>query len=106
MSETAAYVRVAQVSDLQNNRSLAVEVDGVGVLLCSSRDQLFAVASICSHAHESLAGGRIKHGVLCCPVHGARFDLATGAALNPPAVEPIATYPTRVVDGWIEVAVS
>jgi nitrite reductase/ring-hydroxylating ferredoxin subunit len=35
-------------------------------------------------------------------VHGARFDLATGAAMNPPATSPIATYPVRVVDGWVE----
>lgn len=105
MSETAAYVRVAELGALANNRSLAVEVDDQRVLLCSSRDQVFAVAEICSHAHESMAGGRIKNGVLCCPVHGTRFDLATGAALNPPATEPICTYPTRIVDGWIEVAV-
>jgi len=105
MSETAAFVRVAQAADLANNRSLAVEIEGVRVLICNSRDQVFAVAEICSHAHESMACGRIKNGVLCCPVHGARFDLATGAVLNPPATEPIATYPTRIVDGWIEVAV-
>jgi len=105
MSETAAFVRVAQAADLANNRSLAVEVDGVRVLVCNSRDQIFAVAEICSHAHESMASGRIKNCILCCPVHGSRFDLASGAALNPPATEPIATYPVRVVDGWIEVAV-
>jgi len=105
MSETAAFVRVAQLADLANNRSLAVEVDGVRVLICNSRDRVFAVAEICSHAHESMATGRIKHGILCCPVHGARFDLETGEALNLPATEPIPTYPTRVVDGWIEVAV-
>lgn len=106
MSAAAAFVRVAQVADLANNRSLAAEVGGIPVLICSSREQVFAVAGVCSHAHESLAGGRIKNGVLCCPVHGARFDLATGAALNLPATEPIATYPTRIVDGWIEVAVT
>lgn len=105
MSDTAAFVRVAQATDLANNRSLAVEVEGVRVLICSSREQVFAVAEICSHAHESMASGRIKNGVLCCPVHGSRFDLTSGAALNPPATEPICTYPTRVVDGWIEVAV-
>jgi 3-phenylpropionate/trans-cinnamate dioxygenase ferredoxin subunit len=38
-------------------------------------------------------------------VHGARFDLATGRAMNPPAKEPIATYEVRAVDDWIEVAV-
>jgi 3-phenylpropionate/trans-cinnamate dioxygenase ferredoxin subunit len=37
-------------------------------------------------------------------VHGARFDLATGRAMNPPAKEPIATFQVRIVEDWIEVA--
>ena len=42
---------------------------------------------------------------IACPIHGARFELATGRVMNPPAIKPIATYEIRVVDDWIEVAV-
>ena len=38
-----------------------------------------------------------------CPRHGARFCLRTGAALGPPAYEPVATFPVRRSDGrlWL-----
>jgi 3-phenylpropionate/trans-cinnamate dioxygenase ferredoxin subunit len=38
-----------------------------------------------------------------CPRHGARFCLRTGAALTPPAYEPVRTYATRINNGVIEV---
>jgi len=40
-----------------------------------------------------------------CPVHGAKFDPVSGAALCPPAVAPLRVFPTRLVDGWVEVCV-
>ena len=38
-----------------------------------------------------------------CPRHGARFSLVTGAALTPPAYEPVATFPVRVEEGVVQV---
>jgi len=37
------------------------------------------------------------------PRHGARFDLRTGAVTAPPAYEPVAVFPVRVVDGMVQV---
>jgi len=36
-----------------------------------------------------------------CPRHGARFDLRTGAAMCPPAYEPIAKFPVKVEDAQV-----
>ena len=44
----------------------------------------------------------MRNAWIACPLHGARFELATGRAMNPPATLPIAVYPTEVVDGWVE----
>ena len=38
-----------------------------------------------------------------CFMHGSRFDVRTGAALNLPATRPVTTYPVRVVDGQVQV---
>ena len=70
-----------------------------------SNERLFAISNICSHANEKLECGRMSRSWIACPVHGARFDLATGRAMNPPAKLPIATYEVRVVEDWIEVRV-
>jgi 3-phenylpropionate/trans-cinnamate dioxygenase ferredoxin subunit len=101
----SAFARVLNVSELPPGTKKAVDVNGVSVLVCNSNDRLYAVSNICSHAHEKLECGRMSRGWIGCPVHGARFDLATGRAMNPPAKEPIATYEVRAVDDWIEVAV-
>jgi len=101
----SAFARVLNVSALPPGTKKAVDVNGVSVLVCNTNERLYAVSNICSHAHEKLECGRMSRGWIGCPVHGARFDLATGRAMNPPAKEPIATYEVRVVDAWIEVAV-
>ena len=100
-----AFARVLNVSELPPGTKKAVDVNGVSVLVCNSNDRLYAVSNICSHAHEKLECGRMSRGWIGCPVHGARSELATGRAMNPPAKEPIATYEVRAVDDWIEVAV-
>ena len=45
-------------------------------------------------------------GVAVCPRHGANIDIRSGGALTLPAVEPVATYPVRVVDGMVKVQVA
>ena len=105
MSEEQAFTRVLKVAEVEPGNKKAVEVNGQSVLICHSNDRLFAVSNICSHANERLECGRMSRGWIACPIHGARFDLATGRAMNPPAKLPIATYPVRIVEDWIEVCV-
>lgn len=98
-----SFTRVAKVSDVAAGTSLLVTVNGQEILLCNSNDKVAAVINRCSHAEEKLDCGRIRNGWISCPAHGARFDLETGEPMNPPATLPIQTFPTRIVDGWIEV---
>ena len=104
MSEKS-FVAAAKVVDVPAGAKKLVEVNGQSILLCHTRDKIFAVRNLCSHAYEALADGRMKNGGIACPVHGARFDLATGAAMNPPATSPIDVFEVRVVGDVVEVAV-
>jgi 3-phenylpropionate/trans-cinnamate dioxygenase ferredoxin subunit len=99
----APYVRVLAAEALPDGAKLAVEINGRAVLLCHSNGRIFAVSNLCSHAQEKLECGRMSRGWIACPIHGARFDLATGRAMNPPAKQPIATYEVRLAEDWIEV---
>lgn len=99
------YTAVAKLEDVPASGSIVIEANGESILLCKSDDQIYAVINRCSHAQEELACGRVKYGWIACPVHGARFDLETGEPLNPPAQEPIRTFPVRIVDGIIEIAI-
>ncbi|QIG80776.1 Rieske (2Fe-2S) protein [Stakelama tenebrarum] len=98
-----AYTRALPASELEPNSKKPVEINGKSILLCHTNGTIHAVSNICSHADEKLECGLMRRGWISCPVHGARFDLATGKAMNPPAKQPIAVYPVRVVDDWIEV---
>lgn len=98
------FLRVLKLSDLPVGHKTPVDVVGKRVLICNAGGVLHAISNVCSHAEKPLERGRIGNGWIACPAHGARFELATGKALNLPATQPIATYPVRVSGDWIEVA--
>jgi 3-phenylpropionate/trans-cinnamate dioxygenase ferredoxin component len=102
----AQFVAVATLGEvLPGSPKLIERADGVEILLCRSGDRIFAIANRCSHAEEPLACGRIRNGWIACPAHGARFDLETGEAINPPAKDPIRTFPVRIMGDLVEIAV-
>ena len=102
---SSPFVRAIRDSDLPAGAQHAIEISGKSILLCKLNGQIYAISNICSHANEKLECGRMANGWIACPVHGARFELATGKVKNPPATRPIATYNVRVEGGWIEVEV-
>lgn len=100
---TVAFVPLLPLADLAPGSKKTVKHQGRSILICNVNGQFFAVSNICSHAYERLECGRMSNSWISCPIHGARFDLATGEAKNPPAKSPIPVYDVRVVEGWIEV---
>lgn len=54
----------------------------------------------CTHGRAHLAEGMLVDcATIECPKHNGRFDARTGKPLRRPAVDPLATYPTAIVDG-------
>jgi 3-phenylpropionate/trans-cinnamate dioxygenase ferredoxin subunit len=104
MTNTAFYP-AAHLAELPPGEKKVVALGGKEIILCHTADTIFAIINRCSHAKEPLACGVIKHGWIACPMHGARFDLETGEAINPPATQPIETFAVRVRGGMIEVEV-
>jgi nitrite reductase/ring-hydroxylating ferredoxin subunit len=83
-----------------------VEVGNEPVLIVHTRDGgVHALHNICSHAYAKMDEGRLRGVRLICPLHGASFDVRTGAVLGAPATAPLRSFPARVVDGRIEVQV-
>ena len=100
-----AFVAVPAAASLADNAALAVTIGGRDLLVCRSGGEFFAVSNLCTHADEPLACGRIRNGWIACPAHGARFDLATGEVVGPPASRALPTFAVRVTRGVVEVAV-
>jgi 3-phenylpropionate/trans-cinnamate dioxygenase ferredoxin subunit len=95
---------VLALVDLSRGRMRCVEVAGREVLLCHTREGVFALDNVCTHAFARMDEGRLRGERLVCPLHGASFDIRDGSVLGPPATLPLRRYPVRIQDGTIEVA--
>ncbi|HWV25760.1 MAG TPA: non-heme iron oxygenase ferredoxin subunit [Aeromicrobium sp.] len=90
------FQKAADLSQITDGAALAIELDGKDVVLIGVGDQVFAMEDMCSHAAVPLSEGDVEGCEIECWLHGSRFDVRTGAALNPPAVSPVPTYATQI----------
>lgn len=90
------FVKVARVSDVPPGQGRLIEVGGRFLALFNAAGTFYAVDDTCTHAEASLSEGFLEGTEIECPLHGARFDLRTGAAVWSPAFVPVATYAVRV----------
>ena len=104
----ARYARILRSDELRDGELLPVEIDGTPVVLVRHAGDFFAVQNNCSHRDFPLseAGFDPRDGFLVCAWHGGCFDVRTGAAVVPPATEPVEAFPVRVRDGWVEIGLT
>ena len=103
MSNT--YSKFCKLGELPAGTKKAAKINDTWVLVVNDKGRLLAVSNWCSHQKKPLVNGRVRSCAITCPVHGAKFNLETGEALNLPATKPIPTYEVRVVDEWVEVLI-
>ncbi len=95
------WVDVAAATQLADSSPLPVDLDGLALMVVRCGAEIFAVDDVCTHDGEALEGAEVESCEIVCPRHGARFCLRTGAALTPPAYEPLRTYGVRIENGRI-----
>jgi anthranilate 1,2-dioxygenase ferredoxin component len=83
---------------------LAVKVNGWHVLIGKTDDGFHAVNDRCTHQAALLSAGRIRRGMIMCPLHGARFELASGKCAGG-AYRDLRVFALRIEGGMIEVCV-
>ena len=100
---TEGWQNVVAEADFPAGGSLAVRIGDWQILVARLDDGFYAVNDRCPHAASPLSTGRIRRGTIMCPLHGARFDLATGVCIGG-AYPALRSFPLRVRDGTVEVA--
>lgn len=98
------FHHVLDCADLPAGKSRAVALGGRSILVCNVGNEYFAVENRCTHQGAELEGGRLRNGMIACPLHGVLFDVRTGCGKGPLGKVPLRTFAVQVVDGRIEVA--
>ncbi|MEE2521675.1 nitrite reductase small subunit NirD [Pseudarthrobacter sp. J75] len=107
------WQRVCTVADLEPAWGEAALVEGRQVALfrmvSGGSEDVYAVDQRCpaTGAHvmaRGILGSRGERPTIASPLHKEVYDLRTGECFSSPELR-LATYPTRIVDGFIEIAV-
>ena len=92
---------VAHLNQLPDGEMRRVELEGTPILLFREGDAVHAVGATCPHAGGPLHEG-VRHGArIVCPWHKATFCLRSGALLEPPAVDKLPRFRTRIDGGRV-----
>jgi nitrite reductase/ring-hydroxylating ferredoxin subunit len=102
----AQFSPALKLAELPVGSMRACVIGGREIVLCHTREGVFALDNICTHAHARLCEGRLRATRLVCPLHGASFDVRDGRVLGPPAAVPLPIHAARIVEGTVEVALA
>lgn len=98
------FVRVASVDDVPPGSGRVVHVNGRAFALFNVDGSFYAVDNICLHRGGPVGEGDLDGAVVTCPWHGFQYDVTTGRNVFDPEVG-LETFPVRVADGEVEIAV-
>jgi nitrite reductase/ring-hydroxylating ferredoxin subunit/Fe-S cluster biogenesis protein NfuA len=82
-----------------------VDIGGVDVILFRRGSTVTCFQDACSHLGLAISTGAISDGVITCPHHGFRYDLATGECLTAPVVR-LRAPDVRVTGDRIDIKVA
>jgi nitrite reductase/ring-hydroxylating ferredoxin subunit len=97
------WTELCASQELDEGEMKAFEVQDQRVALYRYQGMVYATDNVCSHAFALLTDGWLDGQFVECPLHGAQFDITTGAPQSGPADCAIAVFKTQEVDGSISV---
>lgn len=102
-SETG-WQYAADLADIPERGVKAVQMAGQSLLLSRQHDHVSCFDNACAHMGKPLNMGAVADGVLTCPYHGFRYDLASGECLTASEVQ-LVPHAVRVRGSIVEVKV-
>ena len=100
------FVKTISYAELEEGTIQSVRVGGIGIALYKIAGQVHATSEMCSHDDCSLEdfGKIVEDTQVECICHGARFQIQTGAVTRLPATVALKTYPVKVENDEVWVA--
>ncbi len=96
---------VAKTDEIPEDEVKQVTIGELTLAIYNVDGTFYATDDTCTHAFASLSDGYVEDGVIECPLHAARYEIATGKVVDLPATEDLNSYPVRVEgeDIYVEV---
>lgn len=99
----SGWTRVCPAAEVPHDAAHGVVVGEDRVCLARDADgTVVAMRDRCPHRDIALSGGLVRHGLLTCPGHFWRFDLADAGRRTDDPTYAATVYAARVDDeGWV-----
>ena len=102
----AEFHKIAAADEVAPGEIKQYLVEDRPVALCNVEGEFHAFEDICTHQFTHLSEGEFVGSEIKCPLHGAKFDVKTGAAKTLPAVKPVPKHKIKVEGGNVYVALN
>src|SRR4051812_13305283 len=101
----ADFIEVASLDQIAIGSSSVFIVGSRSLALFNVAGTIHAIDDTCPHAGGSLGTSKLDGTIVTCRAHGMKFDVTTGCFAGTSGFG-VASYPVKVVDGKIMVAIS
>ena len=78
------YHKVAKVRDLPQGEMRHIEIGQEEILIANVKGAIYAISNRCGHMNAPLSMGVLKGKIVECPLHKARYNVATGKCVRGP----------------------
>jgi len=100
------WIKVCASDDIDEEDVIRFDVDGRTFAIYRSADNdFFATDGLCSHERVHLADGLVMDDIIECPKHNGRFNYKTGKAMGAPVCIDLNTWPVKVENGSVFIAI-
>lgn len=93
---------VCRLDEIPQGGMLRQVVGGENVILSRQGAVVSCFQNACAHLGLEIDGGAVEDGIVTCPWHGFRYDLATGECLTAPEVQ-LQPHMVKVTGNRVEV---
>jgi nitrite reductase/ring-hydroxylating ferredoxin subunit len=99
----ADFIEIARLDQIPPGSGSRFTVADKDVAVFNVDGTIWVIADTCPHAGGSLGLGKLNGTIVTCPVHGMKFDVTNGCFAGASDFG-VASFPAKVVDGEIMVA--
>ena len=103
MSNTE-WIDAAAIDAVPADDVIGLMVGGRDIALYRAEGTIYATDNLCTHGAGRLCDGFLEGHEIECPLHQGKFDIRTGQPTYDPATEAIRSYPVKIEDGRVFLA--